>query len=67
MSRFCSGSGADRAVLISVPNAARTLGVSARMIWRLVAKGQLCVVRLGRRSLVTVESIEALVEKGGDG
>jgi excisionase family DNA binding protein len=52
--------------LISVPDAARSLGVSVRTVWRLAKKGHLRIVRLRRRSLVSVASIEALIERGGD-
>lgn len=51
--------------LITVPRTAELLAVSPRLIWRLIADGELEVVRPGRATRVTVESIDRLVERGG--
>jgi len=50
--------------LLSVAEAAQSLGVSARFIRRLVNAGQVQVVRLGRRTLLHVDEVERLARDG---
>lgn len=50
---------------VGVTEAARLLGCSPRSIWRLVSTGDISTVRIGRRTLITVNSIDTLVERGG--
>ena len=47
-----------RPVTVSVRGAGRMLGVGKTMIHRLITAGRLTKVKAGRRTLVTVESIE---------
>jgi excisionase family DNA binding protein len=58
--------GQDRLTL-SVPEAARLLGVSRAHAYELVARNELPAVRLGRRILVPRHVIEALLHQGGSG
>lgn len=49
--------------LISLAEAAETLGVSTKTVRRYVAAGDLDAVRLGRRTIrVKTESIDSLIE-----
>ena len=48
-------------LLVSVEKAASLLGVSARTIHRLVVEGTLPHVRVGRRLLLSVASLEAWI------
>ena len=50
---------------VGVPEAARLLGCSTRTIWRLLTTGDLRTIRIGRRTLVAIASIDGLVAKGG--
>lgn len=64
-----SASGSPGAVeptlTLGVPAAAVALGVSERLVWRLIDQGRLEVCRIGRRVLVTRRSLEDLVAGGG--
>lgn len=51
--------------LVRVSDAARELTLSIRMTWRLIAEGQLKVVRFGRAVRVTRASLDDLVAQGG--
>ena len=46
-------------------NMAELLSLSERAIWRLIARRELKVVRFGRATRVRMDSIEAIVERGG--
>ena len=47
-------------LFLSVPEAAAVLGVGRTFLYQLVAAKRLALVKLGRKSLVPVESLEAL-------
>jgi excisionase family DNA binding protein len=48
--------------------AARLLGVSKLTIWRLVSRGLLCPIRIGRKCVrYRVADLERLIEKLSDG
>jgi excisionase family DNA binding protein len=51
-------------LLLSVPQAARLLGVGTTLCWELVHGGQLPSVRLGRRVLVPRVAVEQLAQTG---
>lgn len=51
--------------LMDVEEAAHMLCVSVRFIRILLTRGDLPVVRLGRRTLVRRADVDALVERGG--
>jgi excisionase family DNA binding protein len=46
---------------VSVPTAATLLGVGTTTVWNLIATGRIEVVRIGRRTLPTMASLERLV------
>jgi excisionase family DNA binding protein len=53
----------DRAPLtLSVPEAAKLLGVSRDLVYDLVAQGELPALRLGRRIVLPRRALEELVE-----
>ena len=47
---------------LSVPEAAAMLGISRALAYELVGRGELPVVRLGRRMVVPRKSLEALLD-----
>lgn len=53
-------------LLVAIPEAARMLGISRSSVYRLLDQGKLATVKMNQRRLVTVASIRALVEAGGD-
>jgi excisionase family DNA binding protein len=57
----------DSAKLVRVQDAARELTLSVRMVWRLIAQGELETVRFGRAVRVKRSSIDALLSRGGTG
>ena len=51
---------------LSIPDTGKALGgelmpLSRTTIWRMVSRGDLRAIKLGGRTLITVESIKALV------
>jgi excisionase family DNA binding protein len=48
-------------ITISIPEAAKALGVSRSTTYEFINKGQLHAIKLGRRTLITVASIKQLV------
>ena len=48
--------------LLTVPEASELLRVSERQLWRLISNGRLRVARIGRRVLITPESIVDLLK-----
>jgi excisionase family DNA binding protein len=51
---------------VSVPEAARLLGISPRHAWNLVQAGELPVVRLGHRVVISREHIEEVLKGKAD-
>jgi excisionase family DNA binding protein len=58
---------ARRVLVLSVPEAARLLGISRTHAYGLVARGELAHVRLGRRIVVPRHAIDALLRAPTDG
>ena len=54
----------DERLLISVKNAAKTLGIGQTTTWGLVGKGALEARRIGGRTLVTMESVRRVAQHG---
>lgn len=48
---------------ISIIEAAKSLGVGRSTAYQLINTGDLKVIKIGKRTLVTVESIRALVDQ----
>jgi excisionase family DNA binding protein len=51
--------------LLDVNETAETLHISVRYVRALLARGDLPVVRLGRRTLVRRADLEAVIARGG--
>jgi excisionase family DNA binding protein len=54
-----AGRGAVKPLFLSVQDAARTLGLSVVSIYRLIAREKLVSAKAGRKTLVSMASIEA--------
>lgn len=54
-------------ISLSINDAARAIGIGRTKLYDLINTGALKTVRLGRRTLVSTASIEALVNDGGGG
>lgn len=48
------------AILASIPDAQRALGIGRSTAYRLIEDGKLEAVKIGRRTLIRVSSIRAL-------
>jgi excisionase family DNA binding protein len=48
-------------VSYSIKEAARSIGIGRTKLYELIHKGELVAIKIGRRTLVTTASIEALV------
>lgn len=46
-----------------VPGAAAAIGVSKTTIWRLIAAGELETFKLGARTLIRADVLQALVDR----
>jgi excisionase family DNA binding protein len=55
------------AMLASIPDTQRALGIGRSTAYRLIDAGKLKTVKIGRRTLVRVSSIQALAEEGARG
>lgn len=53
---------AEEPLLLSVPEAARLLGVGATFGWTMVRRGEIPTIKLGRRVLVPRAAIEQLAD-----
>jgi len=53
--------------LLTIPQAAVELNCSPRTIWRLIAAGELRLVRVYRAARVCRKSVESLISRGGTG
>lgn len=51
----------EKSVLIAQCEAARLLGVERTTIWRMCRRGDLELVHIGRRALVTRQSLDRFV------
>lgn len=54
-------------VTVSITDAGKALSLSRSKIYELLQSGDLTFVKIGRRSLVTVESIHALIKRSSAG
>ncbi len=48
---------------VSIVDAGKALGVGRSTIYELINSGDLKTIKIGRRNLVTIESIRALVDQ----
>src|SRR5690606_18931730 len=60
-----SGKSEDKMEQLAVPilTAAQAIGIGRTKIYALIHLGELTKIKIGRRSLVTVESLVALIER----
>lgn len=49
--------------LLSIPEACAGLGVGRSMLYEMISRGDVEIVRIGRRALVPVSSLDAYVER----
>jgi excisionase family DNA binding protein len=52
-------------IALSVPQAAKAIGVSEKTMWKLIRAGKLRHARVGARVLVPVKALEEFVLAGG--
>lgn len=50
-------------LLVSVQQAARMLGIGRTSIYQLINSGELQTMKLGRRRLITIESLRRVTER----
>jgi excisionase family DNA binding protein len=55
--------GGEGRLVLSIPEAYQALGIGETTLRQLIASGQLPVLRLGRRVLIPISAIEALVSQ----
>jgi excisionase family DNA binding protein len=48
----------------TITDAARKIGVSSSLIWKLARTGRLDLVRIGGRTLVRADDLQKLIEGG---
>jgi excisionase family DNA binding protein len=49
---------------LSVPEVAESMGLSERKVWALIANDELRAIRIGRRTLVPIASVRAILDPG---
>ncbi len=54
----------DNRLLLPVREAAKTLGIGQTSTWGLIKKGSLETRKIGGRTLVTMESVRHVAERG---
>ena len=54
----------DNRLCLSVPEAAELLGISRNNAYELVKRGELPVIRLGKRLLIPRVALDKMLEKG---
>ena len=56
--------GIDKRLCITVPEAAEMLGISRNFAYELVKRGQLPVIRFGKRLIIPRAALERMLEEG---
>lgn len=51
--------------LLRIPEVAQALALSRRSVWRLIASGDLEVVRIGRSARVSTQALNQFIERKG--
>lgn len=51
---------------LTIKDTQRALGLGRTTLYELMATGRLCRLKIGRRTLVSVQSIELLVEQAAN-
>lgn len=55
----------DRRLCVTVPEAAKMLGISRNFAYQLVREGKLPSIRFGKRILIPLAALEKMLEEGG--
>ncbi len=55
--------GTPSRIAVSIPEAAEMLSLSINSVWRLLRVGELRRIRVGRRSLVAVNELQAFLKR----
>ena len=55
----------DRRLCVTVPEAAKMLGISRNFCYQLVREGKLPSIRFGKRILIPLAALEKMLEEGG--
>lgn len=63
--RISTPTSAPKPLTVRIPEAARMTGLGRTKLYELIASGDLAVVKIGRATLITMASIEALLERCG--
>jgi excisionase family DNA binding protein len=58
--------GTVKPLTVSIKSACQILGVGATTMWQLIRTGSVETIRVGRRRLVILASLENLVESAGE-
>ncbi len=48
-----------------IEDAARALGIGRTLLFRLIRDGEIKIVKIGKRSVITAAELEAFLAKGG--
>jgi excisionase family DNA binding protein len=48
---------------VTIPETGRVMSLGKTKIYELVQSGELCCLKIGRKSLITTESIRALLKR----
>jgi excisionase family DNA binding protein len=54
----------DRRLCVTVPEAAKMLGISRNFCYQLVREGKLPSIRFGKRILIPIVALDKMLEKG---
>lgn len=52
-------------IVVSITDASKALSLGRSKIYELIHSGDLAIIKIGRRTLVSMKSIEALASKQG--
>ena len=55
----------DKRLCVTVPEAAKMLGISRNFCYQLVREGKLPSIRFGKRILISIAALEKMLEEGG--
>lgn len=54
------------ALFLTVPDAAKRLGIGRSLLYRLIASGQITMVKVGRRTLIPIDAVESFAREACD-
>lgn len=53
----------DNKLAYSIPEAAGAIGISKTTVWRLIAAGDLKTFKIGCRTLIRADALQALIDR----